>query len=185
MNATFITGNQNKADYLAKLLDMPVYHQKIDLDELQSLDLEIIVEHKVRQAYEIMQKPVLVEDVSLGFDALGGLPGPFIKFFVEQDNGLDKLCRMVDGLESRRAIASTVFGYFDGQRLELLRGELHGEIATHPRGAGGYGWDQIFCPDGYDGKTRSELTTEQDHITYMIIKPIERLKQLLTEIGHE
>jgi len=61
---------------------------KIDLDELQSLDLRVIVEHKVRQAYEKVGGPVLVEDVSLEFLALGRIPGPFIKFF-EQEIGLE------------------------------------------------------------------------------------------------
>ena len=83
-NITFITGNQDKADYLAKYLGHPVDHLKLDLDEIQSLELKEIVEHKVRQAYEKVKKPVIVEDVSLEFEALGGLPGPFIKFFVEK-----------------------------------------------------------------------------------------------------
>ena len=47
-NITFITGNQNKADYLAKYLGHSVDHVKLDLDEIQSLDLKEIVEHKVR-----------------------------------------------------------------------------------------------------------------------------------------
>lgn len=59
----FITGNQGKADYLANFLDFPVEHIKLDLDELQSMDLRVIVEHKIRQAYAIVKKPVIVEDV--------------------------------------------------------------------------------------------------------------------------
>ena len=47
---------------------------KLDLDEIQSLDLREIVEHKVRQAYEKCGKPVLVENASLEFTALGRLP---------------------------------------------------------------------------------------------------------------
>ncbi len=62
---TFITGNQNKADYLSKFLDISLAHCKIDLDEIQSLSLSEIVEHKVKQAYSIIKKPVLVEDTSL------------------------------------------------------------------------------------------------------------------------
>ena len=57
---TFITGNQNKADFLAKHLGVPVAHHKLDLDEIQSLDPRVVVEHKVRQAYEVLNKPVLV-----------------------------------------------------------------------------------------------------------------------------
>jgi inosine/xanthosine triphosphate pyrophosphatase family protein len=71
---TFITGNQKKADYLAQYLGIEVQHEKLDLDEIQSLDLREVVEHKVRQAYEMVKKPVLVEDTSLTFVALGKLP---------------------------------------------------------------------------------------------------------------
>ncbi len=71
---TFITGNQAKADYLESFLGFPIDHVKVDLDELQSLDLEKIVEHKVKQAYAEIGKPVVVEDVSLEFEALGKLP---------------------------------------------------------------------------------------------------------------
>lgn len=71
---TFITGNPHKAEKLREYLNFPLMHQKIDLDEIQSLDLYEIVEHKVRQAYNIIQSPVLVEDVSLEFSALGRLP---------------------------------------------------------------------------------------------------------------
>lgn len=78
---TFITGNQNKADYLAKFLGIEIKHQKVDVDEVQSLSLQEIVEYKVRRAYEIVQGPVLVEDVGLEFKALGGLPGPFVSSF--------------------------------------------------------------------------------------------------------
>ena len=48
----FITGNQKKADYLIKYLGFPIEHMKLELDEIQSLDLREVVEHKVRQAYE-------------------------------------------------------------------------------------------------------------------------------------
>src|SRR5579859_4134058 len=53
----FVTGNQKKADYLRELLEYPLTHQKLDLDEIQSLDLKKVVEHKLHQAYERVQKP--------------------------------------------------------------------------------------------------------------------------------
>lgn len=182
IDLVFITGNQHKADYLARLLDIPLAHQKVELDELQSLDLHKIVEHKLRQAYEIVKKPVLVEDVSLGFDAMHDLPGPFIKFFVEQADGLELLCRMLDGFSDRGAKAACVFGYFAGERLELMRGELHGTIAHQPRGTNGFGWDAIFCPDGYGGKTRAEMNPSDDAATYATIKPFDALRTFLTNI---
>lgn len=181
MSVTFITGNQHKADYLARLLDMEIAHQKVDLDEIQSDNLDTIVEHKVRQAYDIVQGPVLVDDVALGYGALDGLPGPFIKFFVEQLEGLEKLCRMLDGFDDRSAEATCVMGYYDGERLKLFRGSLSGSIADHPRGDG-WGWDAIFCPDGYGGKTRAELILEEDEETYKMIKPITEVKKFLKSL---
>jgi len=175
-NITFVTGNQNKADYLAEYLGYPVNHVKLDLDEIQSTSLEEIVEHKVRQAYEKIKKPVIVEDVSLEFVSLGGLPGPFIKFFVEKMS-FEDICSMI-GDKKRDAIARCVFGYFDGDILKLFESSLNGKIAKTPSGNNGYGWDKIFIPDGYT-VTRASLNKEDDRKTYLQIKPFEKLKKYL------
>ncbi|MBP7823532.1 non-canonical purine NTP pyrophosphatase [Candidatus Gracilibacteria bacterium] len=176
---TFITGNQNKANYLAKYLGMEVLHEKIDTDEIQSLDLDEVVEHKVRQAYAIAKKPILVEDTALEFSALGKLPGTFIKFFV-QELGQEGLCRLLDG-KDRSAIARTKYAYFDGTRLEIFTGELHGTIAEHPGADNGFGWDRIFIPEGYNC-VRSELSEEDYKKIYLTIKPTEAVREFLLSI---
>ena len=181
MEPLFLTGNQHKANHLARLLGLPLEHKKLDLDEIQSVDVAVVAEHKVRQAFEIVKRPVFVEDVSLGFEALGGLPGPFVKFFLQEGEGLEQLCRMLDGFESRRAVGECVYAYYDGTRLELLKGGIEGTIAEHPRGENGFGWDAIFCPDGYDGRTRAELNDDEYAKVYQIIKPIAALKAILTQ----
>lgn len=173
---TFVTGNQSKAEYMAKYLGFSVTHHQLELDEIQSLDLRMIVAHKVKQAYAVLQKPVIVEDVSLEFKALGRLPGTFIKFFVE-NIPLETICRMVDGME-RGATARCVFGYFDGQELKFFEGHMHGRIAEQPSGEGGYGWDRIFIPDGYQ-VTRASLSEADDQKTYLQIKPFAKLKDFL------
>ncbi len=178
-NITFITGNQNKADYLSKYLGFEVQHLKLDLDEIQSLSLEKIVEHKVRQAYEKIKSPVIVEDVSLVFEAMGNLPGPFIKFFMEEMS-FEDICKLLDG-KSRKAVASCVFGYYDGNLLKLFKGELNGLIPEKPMGENGFGWDKIFVPEGYD-ITRAEMAEDDDKITYLKIKPFEELKKFLESI---
>lgn len=177
---TFITGNQNKADYLAKYLGFSVKHTKLDLDEIQSLDLKEIVEHKVRQAYEKVKNPVIVEDVSLEFKALGRLPGPFIRFFVDEIP-FENICSMLDG-KTRKATARCVFGYYDGEDLKLFEGSLDGEIAKTPAGEKGYGWDRIFIPEGYT-MTRAELDEDDDKKTYLKIKPFEELKKFLEQLS--
>jgi inosine triphosphate pyrophosphatase len=179
MLPVFITGNQNKANYLAKTLGIDLTHQKIDLDEIQSPDPRVVIEHKVRQAYELIKRPVLVEDTSLCFNALDGLPGTFVKFFVEAHNGFENMCRMLDGFEDRSAYASAVYGYFDGEVLKFFSGRLNGYISQHPRGDGGYGWDKIFEPEGYHGLTRAELSAEEDIESYAKIRDLESLKEFL------
>lgn len=178
-DVVFITGNQNKADYLAKYLKFPLAHQKVDLDELQSLDLKEIVEHKVKQAYEIVKKPVLVEDVSFEYQALGRLPGPFIKFFVEELDP-ETMCRLVDDME-RSAVGRCMFGYYDGETLEFFEGELRGTIAEHPAGENGFGWDRIFIPEGYN-VTRAELDDTEYEKLYRIIRPIDKIKLFLESL---
>lgn len=182
MNPIFITGNAKKAEYLSAHLGVELDYQKLELDEIQSTNLSEIVEHKVRQAYALIgQNPVLVEDVALEFAALGNLPGPFIKFFVNADNGLENLCRMLDGFSDRSATARCSYGYYDGKNVQLFEGNLRGVVADVPRGDGGFGWDKIFCPDGYDGKTRAELSPKDDAETYQMIKPYAQLREFLLD----
>lgn len=177
----FVTGNQNKADHLSRLLGLPLEHIKLDLDEIQSANLQEVAAHKAKQAYELVKRPVFVEDVALGFEALGGLPGPFIKFFLAEADGAENLCRMLDGFSSRKAYGECVFAYYDGQQLQLFHGEIEGTVPQHPQGDGGFGWDPIFCPDGYDGRTRAELNEDEYAALYQIIKPIPALRDFLKQ----
>src|SRR5690242_16502645 len=131
LRPVFITGNQHKADYLARWLGMPLEHQKVDLDEIQSLDLRKVVEDKARRAYEVVQKPVLVEDVSLSFDTLGRLPGTFIKWYIHE-LGNEKICRLLDCQPNRHATASICYCLYDGQTAHFFDASMHGTIADHP-----------------------------------------------------
>ena len=160
MSVTFITGNKIKADHLARYLDYPVNHQSVDLEEIQSLDPDEIVTHKVRQAYDLVKKPVLVEDVSVTIHALGRLPGPFIKWF-EQELGLEGIIKLVDNYDDRSASAKVTYGYYDGRVLKLFRGEVKGEITKELHmGPHDFGWNPIFRPEGWE-KTYAELTEKE------------------------
>lgn len=82
MEITFITSHAKKAEELSWHLSYPVIHRKLDLPEIQSLDPDTIVHFKAQEAYRVLRRPVLVEDFSLRFGALGKLPGPLIKWFL-------------------------------------------------------------------------------------------------------
>jgi inosine triphosphate pyrophosphatase len=85
MNLIFITGNINKYhefhNDLKKHCDL--FMHNIDLPEIQGTDDEII-KYKAEYAKEIYKNtPFIVEDTSLEFEALNGMPGPYIKWFLK------------------------------------------------------------------------------------------------------
>jgi len=155
----FITGNMRKLDYLKMWLNLPVKHHKLDLDELQSLDARTVAEHKARQAYEILKEPVLTDDTSLTFTAMGRLPGTFIKFFLEEI-GTEGLCRVANTLQHREAIATVTYAFCDGAQVHFFEGSVTGEVAPEPRGTNGMGWDAVFIPNG-SSKTFAEMTDDE------------------------
>jgi len=176
MELIFITGNQNKADNATKLLGIPVSHHKLDLDEIQSLDLQEVVEHKLKQAYSIIKKPVIIEDVSLEFAELKRLPGTFIKFFVSE-LGIDGLCSLIG--KNRKATAKCIIGYTDGKTTKFFEGKVDGEIVPSPRGSGGFGWDKVFMPNGFGGKTNAELNEKDYSQYYKQIRKFDLLKEFI------
>jgi non-canonical purine NTP pyrophosphatase (RdgB/HAM1 family) len=159
MNFTFITGNEGKARYVAEWLGKDVPRHKLDLDELQTLDLRELVTHKIKQAYSILRTPVLVEDAQLSFTAMGGLPGPFIRWFIDE-LGYDGICKMLNNYNDRTAHGKICYALYDGKNIEFFEGEMHGTIAKEPRGTGGFGFDAIFVNEGFS-KTRAEMTKEE------------------------
>lgn len=174
---TYITGNPGKARLLSLYLDFPVIHRPIDLIEIQSLDGAEIIEFKAKEAYKQVGGPVLVEDTSLRFLALGKLPGPLVKWFLAE-LGTEGLCRLLDGFPDRSALAETQVGLYDGQRFQAFSGARAGSIARVPRGSNGFGWDPIFIPEGCD-KTWAEMTDEEARETSMRSMALKKLEEYL------
>lgn len=150
---TLVTGNTHKVVELQAIFppSLNLTAHKLDLDEIQSLDLHAIVSHKAKQAYEILGSPVIVEDVSAELEKLNGLPGPFVKFF-EERLGKGALYKLAG--EGRAKIACTM-AYFDGEHQYIVDGVVEGSVVA-PREGEGFGFDFVFVPEGYD-QTLSEL----------------------------
>lgn len=156
----YITGNSHKAEYFRKIMGKDIHRMDIDLDEIQSLDLRTIIEHKAKQAYEKVNKPVIVEDTKLTFNAFGALPGPLIKWFLDELKP-EGLCKLLDGYEDRSAVAGAAIAYYDGSELTVFERELAGRIADKPYGEDGFGWNKVFIPD------ESDITlAEMDEVTF-------------------
>lgn len=173
----YVTGNPHKAAYFAKMVGMDIPHMSFDVDEIQSIDLREVVEHKARQAYELAKCPVIVEDTKLSFNAMGRLPGPFIKWFLEE-LGPAGLCLMLKGYTDRTAIAGAAIAYYDGVTLEIFERELFGSIALEPKGDSGFGWNRIFIPEGAD-RTLGEMEDSEFRKHYAKVKPFDALADFL------
>lgn len=176
----FITGNAGKAKYLSDYFHIPVEHKKLDLVEIQSLNLKEIVEDKAKRAYEMVKSPVIVEDVSLTFKGLKKLPGPLIKWFLET-LGNDGLISLVDSLNTREAVAEVEFALCDEEGVHTFGGSIEGSISETPRGEMGFGWDPIFIPNGYS-ETWAEMDDNEKHATSMRKIALEKLKGYLNSI---
>jgi non-canonical purine NTP pyrophosphatase (RdgB/HAM1 family) len=175
---TVVTGNPGKLAEWRRLFpdDFQLQAADIDLDEIQSLDLEAIVVAKAKRAHEILKKPVVVEDISFGLDKLNGLPGPFIKFFGEALGVRDALIK-IGGAEGDPATAIAIVAYYDGKKYIIARGEVRGSI-TASRGTQGFGFDPIFIPHG-QSRTFAEMTpAEKDSTSHRSIALRELAKKL-------
>ncbi|KAJ9584915.1 hypothetical protein L9F63_020721, partial [Diploptera punctata] len=159
----FVTGNANKLAEVTAILGSSFPHKlenrKIDLPEYQGEIKEICIS-KCKEAARIVKGPVVIEDTSLCFNALGGLPGPYVKWFLDKI-GSDGLHRMLSGWEDKSAYAICTFAYSNGGENDdvvLFQGKTEGSI-VNPRGISGFGWDTCFQPVGYK-KTYAELPSE-------------------------
>lgn len=158
---TIVTGNPGKLREYESLLPkgskLSFAIHKLDLPEIQSLDSEAIVRDKLLRAFDILQSPVIVEDVSAGLDSMGGLPGPFFKFF-EEKLGCSALLYLTKQPNETVTITCTI-GYYDGTARLFSRGELHGKV-VEPRGKNGFGFDPVVIPEG-ETRTMAEMTPEE------------------------
>lgn len=125
----FVTGNSKKLEEFVSILgeNFPrkITNKSIDLPEHQG-EIEDICITKCRTAAEIVQGPVIIEDTCLCFDALNGLPGPYIKWFLDKV-GPDGLYAMLAGFENKSAQAVCTFAYCEGKPSDevlLFQGEL-------------------------------------------------------------
>lgn len=155
-DAVFVTSNLGKLREAEAVLGCSLRHRALDLDEIQSLDLAAVVRAKAAAAYERLGCPVLVEDTSLELAALGGFPGPLIRWLLASV-GPDGICRVAGCCDDRGATVRCLACLFDGSGEVLGEGVVDGRIAHAPRGRGGFGWDATFVPAGGDGRTYAEL----------------------------
>ncbi|GJQ66988.1 hypothetical protein Trydic_g7983 [Trypoxylus dichotomus] len=181
---TFVTGNVKKLEELIAILGPTfpynVVNANLELSELQG-NIDDICIKKCKEAAKHVNGPVIVEDTSLCFKAFGGLPGPYIKWFLN-NIGPEGLYKMLSAYDDKSAEAICTFAYYGGGTTDevlLFQGKTEGEIVS-PRGSRDFGWDPCFQPKGYD-KTYAELPKfEKNQISHRY-KALKQLQDYLTK----
>lgn len=165
------TGNAHKITEMAAIL-APHGIELISPDTLggmpeveeDGLTFEANACKKALTCARLWNRPVIADDSGLEVAALNGAPGVFsARYACEGGNdgrNVRKLLANLQGITDRRARFVTVIALAnpDGT-TRTVRGEVRGFITEEPRGNGGFGYDPVFRPVGYE-QTFAELPPE-------------------------
>ncbi|KAJ3330778.1 hypothetical protein HDU93_010101 [Gonapodya sp. JEL0774] len=176
---TFVTGNANKLREFTAImsslfastgtgspsstnLPFTITSAKLDLEEIQAETPEEIAADKCRRAAERVGGEVVTEDTCLCFEALGGLPGPYCKWFLER-LGHVGLNNLLAAYPDKSAHALCIFCYSPGPGRDVLTfvGRTDGKIVP-ARGDNKFGWDPVFEPVEAEGNKLGQTYAEMD-----------------------
>ncbi len=124
---------------------------------------------KARFASRHAGLPALADDSGIEVDALGGRPGVYSARYAGEgatdSQNLQKLLEELRGPATGRRTARyqcviVLVRDADDPRPVIARGAWEGLIIDAPRGSGGFGYDPIFVPAGFE-QTAAELTAQE------------------------
>jgi len=125
---------------------------------------------KAQAIYSKYGKAVFSEDSGLEVDALGGDPGVHTARYAgpdcNHDDNNNKLLKNLEGIENRTARFQSCICLLDEQGHQFFEGTCEGSIHTELEGTGGFGYDPIFIPAGYEesfGILSDEIKNEISH----------------------
>ncbi len=166
------TANPHKAGELRELLSA-IGVQVLTLADLPSeIEAEQVEEDeptlegnalkKARYWAERSGFTTLADDTGLEVEMLGGAPGVYSARYAGEDatyeDNVRKLLAELQGVEERKAQFRTVLAYVSPQGEHLVDGICDGIIVKEVRGAGGFGYDPIFLPNGFE-QTFAEMNS--------------------------
>lgn len=116
---------------------------------------------KALAACKYCDVPAFADDSGLEVEALDGRPGVYSSRYADSDpERIARLLGELEGKENRRArFVCAISIAINGEVIETFEGEVKGTITAAPRGNGGFGYDPVFQPDGYD-QTFGELPAD-------------------------
>lgn len=176
MKICFATNNEHKLAEIAQMLgdqfELVSLEQLGCFEELAETQntLEGNSLQKAAYVYEHHQVPVFADDTGLEVTALNGEPGVYSARYagLERDaqKNMDKVLKGLEGVEDRSARFRTVITYIENNKQYQFEGVVEGEIIRRPTGSGGFGYDPIFQPNGYDltfGELSSAIKNQISH----------------------
>lgn len=135
---------------------------------------------KARYIKEHYGYDCFADDSGLEVDALGGAPGVFSARYSGggSEANMEKLLHNLTEKNERGAQFRTVIALLVGEETHLFEGIVRGTIIHERRGEGGFGYDPIFVPEGYD-LTFAQLGSEVKNRISHRAKAVEKLAEYL------
>jgi len=163
LEITMATSNLHKveeANYVLKPFGVRLVARDIKGDEVQSFEPSVVAKASLEAAMKKFDRPLVVEDTGLFIDALNGFPGA-LAAYVHKSIGLQGILKLLEGVENRKAHfdAAVAYGAPPG-RIWVFTGRVYGRISLKEAGSGGFGFDPLFVPEGFD-KTFAEMSLEE------------------------
>ncbi|MGH7739884.1 MAG: RdgB/HAM1 family non-canonical purine NTP pyrophosphatase [bacterium] len=136
-------------------------------------DGKSLEENSLKKAKEISAftgLPTLADDTGLFVEALNGAPGIYAaRFAGEKCSYQDNVRKILEVMrevpvEKRKAAFRTIVTlYFPGESPKVFEGRVEGQITTTSRGAGAFGYDPVFQPDGSD-RVFAEMSLDEKNV---------------------
>lgn len=169
---------------LKSALDFPALRE---VEENEST-LEGNALKKARYVYEETGMPALADDTGLEVDALDGRPGVYSARYAGEEatytENLEKLLDELAGIEliDRGAQFRTVAAFVSNNGVHTFEGICRGTILEEPLGTGGFGYDPVFRPDGYE-ESFAQLSPKQKHLISHRGRAIQKFCDWLEDVG--
>ncbi|MEP6810048.1 MAG: RdgB/HAM1 family non-canonical purine NTP pyrophosphatase [Chthoniobacterales bacterium] len=146
---------------------------------------------KALAASAILPGTILSDDSGLEVDALQGAPGVrSARYAGASATDAENVAKLITDLRAANANGRPWTGRFhcvialakNGDLLETFHGTVHGIIIPQPRGAGGFGYDPVFVPDGYQ-QTFAEMDASVKDLISHRANAITLLRDYLAKPG--
>lgn len=159
-----VTHNRRKIDEAGDIarkysIELVMPKDKTEKLEIQADSIEEVARFSAVEAFKKIKQPLVVEDSGLFIDALKDFPGVYsAHVFVTLGN--KGILKLMDKVENRKAYFDCCVCFYDGKTLKSFRERVDGVIINEERGDLGFGFDPIFVPNDYGGKSYGEVNIE-------------------------